>query len=254
MGAVVGDGEGVVEAVDDSIVGAVEFVVHEGGVGGEGAGDEVVDPGVSDRTGSADGGLHVEGVLAEAEEREEVVVKIAAGGADAEGGSVEAAGDLVTGGADGVGEVGEPSGDARDGTEVAGEIAAVAVAQVIAADEAVVGKRGAVGGEGGLGAGVVDGADEVGVGRVDVFAPLRFHGAGVVLVLLGVKDELLLHPRKFQVVDGGDAHIAHDVASDVTGAEIFAVELVVVRIDGAAGEVGRKVAVDRAASGGAPGI
>ena len=159
---------------------------------------------------------------------------------------------MVTGGADGVGEVGEPSGDARDGTEAAGEIAAVAVAQVIAADEAVIGKRGAVGGEGCLGAGVVDGADEVGVGGVDVFAPLRFHGAGVVLVLLGVEDELLLHPRKFQVVDGGDAHIAHDVASDVSGAEIFAVELVVVRIDGAAGEVGRKVAVDRAASGGAP--
>jgi len=71
-------------------------------------------------------------------------------------------------------------------------------------------------------------------------------------MLLQVDDELLHRPFRVQVVDGGETHVAHDVAGEEVRAEILGVEFVEPRVRRAAGEGGGEIAIDVARGGDAP--
>ena len=61
-------------------------------------------------------------------------------------------------------------------------------------------------------------------------------------MLLQTEHELLLHPRSVEIVDGGQAQVAHDVAADDIRALVFSEKPVEIGVGGAAREQGREVA------------
>ena len=248
LGVIVADGEHVVEAEHAAVVGAVDFVADE--LLGRGVERfDVIDFPLLLCAHHAARGLHVKFVLAVANHREEVILEVGAGSADAPRRRVETAVDELTGGGDGVGQIGIVGGDAGDGAEVGGAGRIEAVAQIVAASEAVIREDGAVGDERGLRDRGIDGADPVGIRGVEILGVFGLLLARGVLVLLHIRDELLLHPTEVQVVDGGEADIAHRVAVVGMGAEILGIELVEIRIGQAAREERAAVAGDIAGAG-----
>ena len=248
LGVIVADGEHVVEAEHAAVVRAVDFVADEL-LGGGVERFDVIDFPLLLCAHHAARGLHVKFVLTVANHREEVILEVGAGSADAPRRRVETTVDELTGGGDGVGQIGIVSGDARDGAEVGGASGIEAVAQIVAASEAVVREDGAVGDKRGLRDRGIDGADPVGIRGVEILGVFGLLLARGVLVLLHIRDELLLHPTEVQVVDGGEADIAHRVAVVGMGAEILGVELVEIRIGQAAREERAAVAGDIAGAG-----